>query len=65
MYIENEEALFWNDAHECAAICKKILLNDNLREEIRRRGMEKVRALEVGNENICKYIINEIFNEIS
>jgi hypothetical protein len=63
MYIENKEALFWDDANECAAICKQILLNENLREQIRQSGMEKVRALEVGNENICKNIINEIFNQ--
>lgn len=62
MYVENEEALFWDDANECAVICKKILLDENLREQIRQSGMEKVRALEVGNENICKNIINEIFN---
>ena len=60
MYIENEEVLFWDDANECAAICKKILLDENLREQIRQSGMKKVRALEVGNENICKYILSEI-----
>lgn len=60
LYKEGEEAVFWSDANECAAICKKLLSNDSLRESIRQNGMKKVRASEVGNENICQSILNQI-----
>lgn len=62
MYQDGREALFWNDVQECAAICKKILSDDNLRESVRIAGMKKVRELKVGNEDICKKIISEINN---
>ncbi|MGV3558407.1 CgeB family protein [Larkinella arboricola] len=63
MYQEGVEAVFWSDATECAAICKKLLADDNLREKIRLAGMQKVRALEVGNEDICRKILEAVAEE--
>jgi hypothetical protein len=57
MYKDGVEAVFWNDAEECAVICKKLLTDDILRNSIRIAGMKKVRELKVGNEDICKQII--------
>ncbi|WP_224999697.1 glycosyltransferase [Cesiribacter sp. SM1] len=57
MYAEGTEALFWADAAECAAVCKKMLADDTQREEIRQAGMRRVKALGVGNETICNLII--------
>jgi spore maturation protein CgeB len=60
MFKEGEEALFWSDSNECIRICKKFLSDDILREKIRINGMEKVRKLKVGNENVCQTILNRI-----
>jgi hypothetical protein len=60
IYKEGVEAMFWSDAKECAAVCKQLLDDDHLRESIRLAGMKKVRAIGVGNEDICQKIINEI-----
>lgn len=57
MYEEGVEAVFWSDAAECAAICKKLLADDTLREQIRLAGMQKVRNLKVGNEDICRKVL--------
>ena len=56
-YIEGEDAVFWDDEVECVKICKKILGDDILRERIRNNGMQKVRKLKVGNNDICEKII--------
>lgn len=61
LYNEGEDALFWDDAIECAKICKKILADDVLRERIRNNGMQKVRNLKLGNNDICEKIIAELY----
>jgi len=58
MYKEGVEAVFWDDAEECAQQCLDLLSNDERRAGIRAAGMAKVRALKVGNENICKIILD-------
>jgi len=58
LFKEGVDAVFWDNADECAAICKKLLNDDLLREKIRLAGMKKVRELNVGNEDICKQILN-------
>jgi spore maturation protein CgeB len=60
MFKENKEAIFWNDAEECAKVCKELLADDTKRQGILLAGMERVRVLEVGNENICKRILDEL-----
>ncbi|MET0465740.1 MAG: glycosyltransferase [Chitinophagaceae bacterium] len=60
MYKEGEEALFWDDAEECAKICKELLADDNKREGIRLAGMRRVRKLGVGNEDIVRQAISAL-----
>ena len=57
IYEDGVEAVFWDNAEECATICKQILLDNNLRNNIRIGGMKKVREIQVGNEHICKKIM--------
>ena len=64
MYVEGEEAVFWSDAKECAAVCKELLANDAKRESIRDAGIRRVRVNSVGNEDICQSILNEM-NKVS
>jgi len=58
LYHDGTEAVFWNDAHECATICKALLAGDQL-ESIKKAGMKKVRGLKLGNEDICKLILEK------
>ncbi|GGF17748.1 CgeB family protein [Hymenobacter cavernae] len=60
IYEEGKEAVFWADAAECASVCKKLLQDDVLRENIRQAGMRKVRAIGVGNEDICRKVLAAI-----
>ncbi|HTE33824.1 MAG TPA: glycosyltransferase, partial [Chryseolinea sp.] len=57
LYKENEEAVFWSDAAECAKACLDLLKNNARREAITVAGMRKVRDLQLGNEDICKKIL--------
>lgn len=60
MYKEDVEAVFWNDADECAQICKDLLKDDARRERIRLAGMKRVREINAGNEDICSQALAEI-----
>lgn len=60
LYREGVEAIFWNDADECAAQCLRILNDDSLRENIRIAGMQRVRSLGLGNEDVCRKILNTL-----
>jgi spore maturation protein CgeB len=60
LYKEDHEATFWSDADECAAICKTLLIEDQKRERIRIAGMNKVRSIQGGNEDLCRLVLKEI-----
>jgi spore maturation protein CgeB len=60
LYRDFEEAVFWDDPDECTIICKKLLNDSVLREQIRAAGMKKVRAMQLGNEDICLKILKSI-----
>lgn len=65
LYAEGEEAMFWSDAAECAKICKELLADDQHQEQIRQAGMQRVRSLHMGNEDVCRQIINQVFTDLS
>lgn len=60
LYKEGVEAVFWEDVDECAEVCKKLLADDVLSENIRQAGMKKVRELHLGHEDVCKEIIENL-----
>jgi hypothetical protein len=60
LYEEDKEAIFWSDAHECATKCIELLKDEDKRERIRLAGMVRVRINKVGNEDICRQILNEL-----
>ncbi|MFI3223230.1 MAG: glycosyltransferase [Methylococcaceae bacterium] len=61
LYCENEEAVFWSDAQECAEKCLDLLAHPEKRERIRLAGMKRVLENKVGNEDICQQIITAAF----
>ena len=57
LYAEGREAAFWSDAAECATLCRELLADPAARERIRLGGMERVRRLKVGNEDVCQHVL--------
>jgi hypothetical protein len=57
LYAEGEEALFWSDAEECAAVCRAVLQDDARRERIAAAG--HARSLKNGcrNETVMRAIV--------
>lgn len=64
MYKDGVEAVFWSDENECAQQCKRLLIDDTLRERIRHSGMSRVRSLGVGNEDVCNSILNALVGKV-
>jgi len=62
LYRDGEEAVFWSDADECAALCLKLLADDARRERIRAAGMRRVRANRVGNEDIVRRVLDTLLH---
>lgn len=60
MYREGEEAVFWKDAAECAAVCHRLLADDALRERIRQHGRARVEQGGYGNEAVCRDILSRV-----
>ncbi len=63
LYEDGVHAVFWDDAEECAGLCKALLADETRREKIRRAGMQRVRELKVGNEDVCRQILTELFRD--
>ncbi|RYY51887.1 MAG: glycosyltransferase family 1 protein, partial [Chitinophagaceae bacterium] len=62
MYKENEDAVFWSTAEECAEKCLELVADSAKRESIRLAGMARVRAMHLGNEDVCRAVMDEAFN---
>lgn len=60
LYIENVEAVFWDNIEECISQCKKLVNDDLFRESIRTAGMLRVRHNKVGHENQCQIILEQV-----
>jgi len=62
MYREGEEAIFWSSTEECIDQCNRLLADDRQREQIRLAGMKRVRELRLGNEDVCRQILERAFD---
>lgn len=58
MYREGEEALFWDDAAECAAQCRAVLADEARRAAIAAAGQRRVRQNGHYNETILAAIVD-------
>lgn len=61
LYKDGEEAVYWGDVKECAAVCARLLANDDLRQRIRTQGSARVLKNRVGNEDVCRKILERLF----
>lgn len=58
MYAEGQEAIFWKDAEECAAMCRLALAEENRRRAIAEAGHQRVKKNGHYNEMILASIIS-------
>jgi spore maturation protein CgeB len=61
MFKEGQEAVFWDSSDECIQQCRHLLANDERRSAIIVAGMRRVKELKVGNEDICRGILAQMF----
>jgi spore maturation protein CgeB len=59
MYQDGEEAVFWRDAEECAAMCAELLRDEQRLERIARAGHERVIRNGCFNEQVLARILAE------
>lgn len=60
LYEQGRDAVFWSSIDECSESCRILLEDPNLSASIRAAGLQKVRRLGVGNEDICTQILAEV-----
>lgn len=60
MYEDGVEAVFWDDAHECAAICRSLLADDKRRNAIASRGRLRAIQNNLFNEPVLASVIDEV-----
>jgi len=59
LYEEPKEAVFWSSADECLSNCKALLENSRERDEIKARGLNKVRDMKLGHESVMASILQQ------
>jgi spore maturation protein CgeB len=60
LYREDEEAVFWSSAEECAAKCRKLLENKQLRDSIACAGRTRFLRNRTSNEAVLEHILLEL-----
>jgi len=63
LYRENEEAVFWSNANECAEKCFQMLNNPELRESIAARGQKRCLSNRTTNEAVLTYILENALSD--
>ncbi len=57
MFKDRKEAVFWDSPEECARVCRELLVDEEQRKSIVSAGMQRVRELKVGNEDMCRSVL--------
>ena len=63
LYIEGYEAVFWSNIDECISVCRKLLDDNELINQIKTAGYNKIINGEFGNEKVLQKIINQVFEK--
>jgi hypothetical protein len=61
MYADGTEALFWSDAEECAAACRRALEHEEERRKIAAAGQARNIANQIRNETVMSEILASAF----
>lgn len=60
LYRDGVEAAFWSSPDECVEVCKALLAHPPVRESIRQAGQRRVLNNRVGNEDICRAVLDRL-----
>ncbi|MBW4583129.1 MAG: glycosyltransferase [Tildeniella nuda ZEHNDER 1965/U140] len=60
LYQEGKEAIFWSDAEECAAVCKRLISEDACRANIALAGKERAQKNNLFNEAIMQAVLKTV-----
>ncbi|RZL02116.1 MAG: glycosyltransferase family 1 protein [Rubrivivax sp.] len=60
LYRDGEEAVFWSSPEECAAQCQSLLADPVRREGIRQAGHRRLLINQVGNEDLCRTVLQRL-----
>lgn len=60
LYVENEEAVFWRDADECARVCLSLLRDEERRQQMAQRGRQRFLHSGYANESVLRQILQEV-----
>lgn len=61
LYEDGREAVFWDNAAECATLCQRLLADEALRRDIARRGRERALRNNLFNEPLMAWIVEASF----
>ncbi len=61
LYREGEEAVFWQDANECARLCTELLASPERMARIKAAGQARVRSNRVGAEDVGRATLQRLF----
>lgn len=61
LYVDREEAVFWNDADECARHCRRLLADEPRRAQIAARGRDRFLANGYRTERLLARVMEEAF----
>ncbi len=62
MYVEGEEALFWDSAQECAVVCRDVLRDEPRRKRIAEAGRARSLRNQYHNEAVMRQIVARTFS---
>lgn len=60
LFSDGLEAALWSSVDECADICLDLLADDSRRIRIASAGALRVRRLNVGNEDVCRMVLDKL-----
>lgn len=60
LFVEGKEAVFWSTAEECVALCRQLMAHPDECEAIRRAGQRKVIDAHLGNEDLCRVVLEQL-----
>jgi len=60
MFCDREQAIFWSTPEECAAACRLLLANDELRTSMVGKARQRIEELGLSNDRVCAGILDTL-----
>jgi hypothetical protein len=60
MFQDREQAVFWSTPEECAAGCRLLLINDELRSSMVAKARQRIEELGLTNDRVCAGVLDTL-----